>query len=324
VTAGGLALERPWLAAATLAIGLAAAILAKRRGAPSVAFGAFPLLDGDVDGRTLRTRLRGVPTILAATALVAAALALGRPVLRVAEPRRAPGVDVVLCLDVSSSMTADLEPGLSRLDAAKAAATAFVAGRPHDRIGLVRFARYPDVACPPTLDHEALLRTIADMRAVPRDDPEDATGLGAAIATAARILGNAPSKATFAALLTDGEENVATAETPKEIAPSAAARLCLERGVRLYAVRAGGDPATRERGAERLKAVAETTGGRFFEARDADGMQATFAAIDGAEKTVFEAPRTRVAGREAPWILLALGAAVLARIAAATWWRVAP
>ena len=90
-------------------------------------------------------------------------LALARPMQRVQMPLETEGIDILLCLDISSSMTAnDLDPQLTRLDLAKAAAVEFINGRPNDRIGLIRFARYPDLLCPPTLDHGALEDFIRD------------------------------------------------------------------------------------------------------------------------------------------------------------------
>jgi hypothetical protein len=83
-------------------------------------------------------------------------------------------------------MTAqDMDRGRTRLDVARETASAFVRTRRDDRIGLVTFARYPDLRCPLTRDHEALLAILAAVTTVAADGPEDATGIGAAVARSA-------------------------------------------------------------------------------------------------------------------------------------------
>ena len=100
-----------------------------------------------------RVRLRRMPTWLEGAGFLVAVVALARPAWPVTGLPPAPGLDIVLGLDVSSSMAArDLDPSRTRLDVARAAAARFVAGRPRDRVGLVTFARYPDVLAAPTPD----------------------------------------------------------------------------------------------------------------------------------------------------------------------------
>src|SRR6185295_2846875 len=137
----------------------------------------------------------------------------------IALPQLHRGIDILLCLDVSSSMTTPMarigsmtgpsRPASdSRLEVARDAAARFIRGRPDDRIGLLSFARYCDLIGPPTLDHAALLERLADVRAVEADGPEDATAIGAAVARAAQALRSSPSQSKLVIVLTDGEENV--------------------------------------------------------------------------------------------------------------------
>jgi Ca-activated chloride channel homolog len=229
----GLTLRDPaflWLAlpvAAALALGL--------RRPPVVVFAHASVLDqgpGPTPPRTARAALLPLPRALQAVGLLLVAFALARPAERVLEPLEAEGSDVVLCLDTSSSMTADdLAERRSRLDVAKAAAADFVRARPDDRIGLVAFARYPDLLCPPTLDHGALARILEELEPVVGDGPEDATGIGAAVAQATQVLEPSAAQSKVVVVLTDGEENVALAGAKGEIAPAHAAQWAKRSGV---------------------------------------------------------------------------------------------
>ena len=257
----------PWL----LWVGalVAVAIGVRRwRGAPAVSFAPSPFVDRVP--RSWRVRLLPLPRVLEALGLLLVVFALARPVHRVELPREAEGIDILLCLDVSSSMAADdMDQRRTRLQVAKDAAAQFIAGRPDDRIGLVGFARYPDLLCPLTLDHRALERFLAEMELVESDGLEDRTGIGTAVARAAQVLRGSLAKSKVVILLTDGEENVATAETPDEIGPLLAGRLCEELRVRVYTIAAG--IGRRSRSGEfvaldttQVRRLAERTGARSF------------------------------------------------------------
>ena len=100
-------------------------------------------------------------------------------------------------------MTAkDLEAGRTRLEVARDAAVRFVRGRAGDRVGLVGFARYPELLCPPTSDLAALEGILRAVEPVEPDGPEDATGIGAAAARAAESLAAVGGKSRVAILLT--------------------------------------------------------------------------------------------------------------------------
>lgn len=301
----GLTLANPWLLAIALLVPAALA-LRRRRGDASVLFAPAVFVragDGAEFPRTWRTRLVHLPRALQVAALLVAVVALARPVRRDPLPPTTEGIDILVCLDTSSSMTAtDMDPQRTRLDVAKDAAARFVAGRRDDRIGLLGFARYPDVRCPLTLDHLALSKILSGVAPVAGDGPEDATGIGTAVARAAQVLRGGAARSKVVILLTDGEENVATAQKSDEIAPVHAAQLCREVGVRVYAVAAG--LGARNRAGEwvgldtrQVRLVAERTGGRFFEARDAGAVAAVYAEIDALEKSSLPEPRWRVEDR---------------------------
>jgi Ca-activated chloride channel family protein len=311
-----------------------AMILRRRRGEPALRFAPLALTRPDPGTpplpRSWRQRLVRLPSILGVLGLLLVAVAIARPVERVTLPRTIEGLDILLCIDTSSSMAAnDLHPKRTRLDLAKGAAASFVEGRTEDRIGLVRFARFPDLRCPLTLDHGALREVLADVELVEREGPEDATGIGTAVAHAARILKDGEEGSRVVVLLTDGEENVATEDTPDEIAPLHAAQLCRELGVRVYVIVAGRGEPTAEGGwvaldTSQVEDLAERTGGRFFEARDAGTVAAVYAEIDALERGAIPKPRYRLEERFAPFLLAALLALALSRFLATTWLAVLP
>jgi len=272
--------------------------------------------------RSWRQRCATLPSWLELLALVFAATAMARPVQQVAAPPERLVRDVLLCLDRSSSMAAeDLAPGRSRLAVAIEMATELIAARSGDRIGCVEFARYPDLRCPPTLDHAAARELLAGMTLVAADGPEDATGIGAAVATAAAVLERSPRPGRVIVLLTDGEENVATDGNPDAIAPLHAAQLCAQLGIRVHTIVVGRGSTVDTTAVRQLAAL---TGGRAFAAGDAAALRGIGAAIDALEAAAFAEPLRRV--RE--WFVAALAAAILslglAHLLRRTWLEVLP
>ena len=118
-----------------------------RRERPAVIFAPSMLLETEHGGK--RRILPLVPLIARAFALLLIVIALARPVRMEQLPATSDGIDVMLCLDVSSSMQiGDMDAELRRLDLAVAAAGRFSERREYDRLGLITFARYPDLRCP--------------------------------------------------------------------------------------------------------------------------------------------------------------------------------
>lgn len=313
----------------------AALWLGRRGGAPAVLFAPLGLLggrspDGDGVPLSLRQRLLPLPRLLFVLGLLLVVVALARPARREALPLRSEGLDILLCLDTSSSMTAnDMDRARTRLEVAKAGAAEFVRGRPEDRIGLVTFARFADLRCPLTKDHAALERILAGVETVEGDGPEDATGIGTAVARAAEVLRSGGSPSGVVILLTDGEENVALEGVQNEIPPTHAAQLAERLGVKVYAVVAGVGRRDAAGAWVRLdtravEAVARRTGGAFYAARDAGAVEAVYAEIDRLEKAPFEEPRYRSEDAFLPFVLAAALLLLASRLLQATWLDVLP
>lgn len=328
----GLTLLDPWFLLLALLVPLAL-WLGRRHGAPAVRFAPGMLLrsrDGERLPRSWRSVLVPLPLILAALGLLALVVALARPAERERLPLEREGIDIMLCLDTSSSMTADdMDRRRTRLDVARDAATAFIRGRPEDRIGLISFARYPDLRCPLTLDHDALTEILAEVATVHSDGPEDATGIGAAVARAAEVLQGGAERSQVVILLTDGDENVALAGKSNEIPPAHAAQLCRQLDVRVYAVVAGvgrRDPsgALVKLDTKPIERLASRTGGTFHRARDAGAVAAVYERIDQLEKAAFEEPRFGIEDRFLLFLLAGIVLLLLARLLGATVLEVLP
>ena len=282
-------LPAPWLA---------------RRGRPRLAWPTFEAFDAAPSGRA---RLRFVSPLLRSLGLAAMAVAMARPqTIGGTTVIRGRGVAIVVALDRSRSMaTADL-PGsarpATRLETAKRTFARFARGRPDDLLGLVAFAAYPGLDCPPTADHAFLLDAAA--RLAPARPGDDGTNLGDAMIVGIDALVHSPPRKKVLILLTDGEDRPARGvDSPTD--PRSAAKLAADLGVTIHAVAVGG-----AEGPDRtlLKAVAEAAGGRLFEAADAASMASVFDAIDRLEASPLQATvRTRYDERFAPWAAAAAG-----------------
>lgn len=259
--------------------------------------------------RSQRQHARGLPLLLQCLAFLLLVGAMARPQQQQRLPIEEEGIDLLLCLDLSSSMSAtdldDLSAAaeITRLDFARNAATQFIDSRPSDRIGLVSFARDAQLICPPTLDHRSLLSLLNDLELVPEGREDDATGIGTALARAAVHLRDIPSNSKVVVLLTDGEETVATDPSSAAIKPLEAAALCRDWNVRVHAIAAGPDA---EKTRRTLQGVAAATGGGAFAAQDAAALGQVYAAIDQLERTRFQRLPWRQVDRFLPLLLVGL------------------
>lgn len=197
------------------------------------------------------------------------------------------GIDIMLLLDVSSSMSEG-----SNLDDAKRVVKAFAQSRTADRVGLITFARFPKIVCPLTTDSEALGRMIDPLESMPQGSPLDGTGIGAALAEAARVLDRSEGDCVTI-LLTDGEENQFAIE------PGIAARLCAEMKIKVYTV-----AATEEIDTTLHERVASLTGGRFQTAVGEARLEAVYREIDTLEKRPVEARQLILRSELYRWLLL--------------------
>lgn len=208
-------------------------------------------------------------------------LTLARPQQSLGEkPRSKEGIDILLCLDTSSSMEArDLHP--NRLEAAKTVSEAFVKSRPEDRLGLVVYAGIALTQCPLTTDHQTLQLLLK--RIFAGITQRDGTAIGNAIVTCVNRLKNIPGESKVVILLTDGRSNAG------EIEPVKAAELAAEYKIRIYCIGVGTET-TRGflHGAgidmETLNTVARRTGGKAFRATNNEGLAEIYREIDRLEK----------------------------------------
>lgn len=292
---------------------------------------ALPLLLACCVRRTSRTPLLcGLPTVAAwpvaprlrwlwvprwSMALAGCCLlfALSRPVLVRPLPPQRLGVDWMLCLDTSSSMRqADLGDGQQRFAASQGFARELSRLRPLDRIGVVAFARYADLITPPSLDQRAVEQLLAELPLVAADGPEDATGFGAGLALAAKVLERSTAASKRIVLLSDGEENVASALAPREIAPQQAAAWCKAAGIAVLAV-VMGNAAKLDTTA--LREVAALTGGAMYAAPEQHTLLAVQREIANSVQTPLAEPQFEVREQFPLAVAAALVLALLAGLA---------
>lgn len=221
-------------------------------------------------------------------------------VLAIARPRgvghsenvTSQGINIVLVIDLSSSMLAeDFQPS-NRIAVAKATVKRFIAGRSSDRIGLVAFAGEALTQVPLTTDYPVLMQAVDNLQA---GQLEDGTAIGTAIATAANRLRNAPGKSRVMILLTDGVNNRG------DIDPLTAARAASAYGIKIYTIGVGTEgmaPVPVGRGLYGLRyenqpveidealltRISLMTGARYFRAVDATALQNIYSQIDALER----------------------------------------
>jgi Ca-activated chloride channel family protein len=251
-------------------------------------------------GGGTRRRLRDLPGVLRAAAITLIALALARPQSIVAaETDERSGIDIMIVLDLSGSMTAaDLKP--TRLAAAKTVVQEFVERRQDDRIGAVIFGSEAFLLSPPTFDHVRLAQLVGRMEL--GSITGDATAIGDGLATALARLRRSQSSSKVIVLLTDGDSNAGSMN------PTYAAELAKTLGVRIYTVQMGNgdevDVEVRKDALGRpiygraripvnpalLKSIAQTTGGEFWIATQTEELRSSMHQIlDRLTKTKFEA-----------------------------------
>jgi Ca-activated chloride channel family protein len=239
-----------------------------------------------------RSALRHLPFVCRVLCLAFIITAIARPQTK-NEIQRAEGegVDIILCIDVSGSMTAqDFQP--NRLEAAKAVAIDFVNKRLTDRIGVVIFSGESFTQCPLTTDNTVLEAAISNIR---NGLLEDGTAIGAGLGTSVDRLRSSDSKSKIVVLLTDGENNggLIDPKTAKEIAKAF--------GIKVYTIGVGSEgfakqPVNTPMGIvmqnekvsideKLLTEIANETGGKYFRAKDNNSLSGIYKEIDALEKT---------------------------------------
>lgn len=235
--------------------------------------------------------LRHMPEAFRIAALCLIIIAIARP-RSSSEVERidTEGIDIVLAMDVSTSMLArDFNP--DRISAAKDIAIQFISQRPSDRMGIVVFAGESYTQCPLTTDRATLINM---MKEISTDLIEDGTAIGNGLATAVARIKDSDAKSRVVILLTDGVNNRG------EISPQTAAEIAKTYGIRVYTIGVGANgeapyPVMTPWGVQiqnvkveidekLLQNIAEATGGRYFRATDNTKLAEIYGEINKMEK----------------------------------------
>jgi Ca-activated chloride channel family protein len=257
----------------------------------------------DMHTGSWRTRLLWLPDALRMAAIGLAVVALARPQAGFSNRNiSTEGIDIVLALDISSSMYAiDFKP--NRIAAAKEAAIEFIEARPSDRIGLVVFAGEAFTQCPITLDHLLLKNLVQE---ADNWQLEDGTALGDGLFMAVtRLADTVEVNTKVIILLTDG------VRTAGEFSPLDAASAAAQLQMRIYTIGVGSQtnspiPVVDKNGRniydldprisfdeEALQQIAETTGGQYFRATSNEKLKEIYRQIDSIEKQKVEVSVTQ-------------------------------
>ncbi len=208
------------------------------------------------------------------------------------------GIDIMLALDISTSMLAEDFKPKNRIEAAKVVAEEFIKGRSSDQIGLVVFAGQSFTQCPLTLDYNLLSQLLqkVQIELVTGGTIEDGTAIGMAIANGVNRLRTSKAKSRVLILLTDGQNNRG------QIDPLTAASLAQALGIRIYTIGVGTEgmapyPMRDPWGGivyqqvpvkideELLRKISDQTGGKYFRATDAQALRKVYQEIDQLEKS---------------------------------------
>lgn len=265
---------------------------------------------------------RFAPLILP-LALIPAIIGLARPQeSKTRTSRTASGIDIVIALDVSESMSAAdfydsdraMRTPVQRIDAAKKIITRFIDGRPDDRIGIISFAARPYTVAPITLDHQILTYALNEAALV-RNSTEGGTAIGSALAASGQRLDQlrhrgegedqtVKSKSKIVVLVTDGASNSG------ELSPLEAAGYLADLGIKIYTVAIGSPGgritrvnAGREFDPETLQKIATVTGGDHYRALDYSGLRDAFQSINDLEKTEIKRNTWTTRKELYPWFI---------------------
>ena len=185
--------------------------------------------------KSWKVKLMPLSMLLRLLVFVMIVMVLARPQTRNSwDSKTVEGIDIMLAMDVSTSMLAeDLRP--NRIEAAKQVASEFIIGRPNDNIGLAIFAGESFTQCPMTTDHASLLNLLQNVRTdiAARGLIEDGTAIGMGLANAVSRLKDSKAKSKVVILLTDGSNNRG------DISPSTAAEIAKSLGIRVYTIGVG-------------------------------------------------------------------------------------
>ncbi len=299
---------------------------------PAVIYSSLDLVRNQASARP--ARIGGLLLTLRWLALALLIAALARPQSGEGDERiQASGIDIVLAVDLSDSMSAEDIPPF-RLAVAKDVLRDFIKDRPNDRIGLIAFSGKAYIASPITLDHDYLLGNLERFHI--DTVPEDGTAIGAGLAASLNRLREADGKSKIVILMTDGQNNLG--RLPPETAASAAKAL----DIKVYTIGAGYTgyapfPVTRADGRivlrrvpveideVTLQRIAQRSGGRYFHATDETGLREIIEEIGRLERSeISEVRYLEYEVHFAPVVALALISVTLAALLSSTWLRRLP
>ena len=255
--------------------------------------------------KSWQVRLMPLQMLLRLLAFTMLVVALARPQTSNSwKNRQTEGIDIMLAIDVSTSMLAeDLKP--NRIEAAKMVAAEFISGRPDDNIGLAIFAGESFTQCPMTTDHTSLLNLLQGVRAdiAARGLISDGTAIGMGLANAVSRLKSSKAKSKVVILLTDGSNNMG------DISPMTAAEIAQSLGIRVYTIGVGTNKVAPypmpvaggvqyvnmpvEIDTKTLSEIAQTTHGDFYRATNTQELKKIYKEIDQLEKSKMNVKKFR-------------------------------
>lgn len=262
--------------------------------------------------KSYKNYLLHVPFIMRIIALILLIIVLARPQSTDKwQNSEIEGIDIMLAVDVSTSMLAeDLKP--NRLEAAKDVAASFINGRPNDNIGITLFAGETFTQCPLTVDHGVLLNLVNNIDC---GLIEDGTAVGMGIANAVTRLKDSKAKSKVVILLTDGTNNRG------DISPLTAAEIAKSFGIRVYTIGVGTNGTAPypykvgnmvqyinvpvEIDEQTLTEIAKTTDGNYFRATSNSKLKEVYEQIDKLEKTKLNVKEYSKREEEYLWFALA-------------------
>ncbi len=271
--------------------------------------------------KSYKNYLLHAPFVLRICALVLIIIVLARPQTTNSwQNSEIEGIDIMLAMDVSTSMLAeDLKP--NRLEAAKDVAAEFINGRPNDNIGITLFAGESFTQCPLTVDHGVLLNLLKDMQC---GVIEDGTAIGMGIANAVTRLKDSKAKSKVIIMLTDGVNNRG------DISPLTAAEIAKSFGIRVYTIGVGTNGTAPypypvagtvqyvnlpvEIDEKTLTQIAGTTEGNYFRATSNSKLKEVYEEIDKLEKTKLNVKEYSKRQEEYQWYALAAFICVLLEV----------
>lgn len=253
--------------------------------------------------KSWRIRIIHMPMFLRCVAFVLLVCILARPQTHNSwDNKQVEGIDIMLVMDVSTSMLAeDLKP--NRMEAAKSVASEFISDRPNDNIGLTIFAGEAFTQCPMTTDHASLLNLLHTVRTdiASRGIIVDGTAIGMGLANAVSRLKDSKAKSKVIILLTDGSNNMG------DISPLTSAQIAKSFGIRVYTIGVGTNKVAPypmpvaggiqyvnipvEIDTKTLASIAQTTDANFYRATNNRELSQIYKDIDKLEKTKMDVKR---------------------------------